>query len=120
MNTHKLNIINDLYARLKAEIAEKRLSIEVDRRLGDVDYLEAVELLFSDGSGEGAVDDIATLENPVEAIISVTYAACAPAKIKRDIEDALFWTVKSSPLNLADMYTGSGDGTLEYAAVFNL
>lgn len=109
----KLAIIRKVVKRLRRKIKQDRLAIVHDRRLGDVDYLDAVEALTC---GDLGTDD----PNPTEILISVTYGAGLPAAQADAIEDALRDAVKALPFPADDIFRGSGDGTREYTAAFVL
>lgn len=109
----KLAIIRKVAARLRRKIKRDRLAIVHDRRLGDVDYLEAVEALTC---GELGTED----PNPTEILISVTYGAGLPAAQAEAIEDALLAAVNALPFPADDIFRGTGDGTKEYTALFIL
>lgn len=109
----KLAIIRKVATRLRKQIKRDRLAIVHDRRLGDVDYLEAVEALTC---GELGTDD----PEPTEILLSVTYGAGLPAAQAEAIEDALLSSVKALPFPADDIFRGSGDGTREYTATFVL
>lgn len=100
-------------AKLKDTITRARLAIVPDRRLGDVDYLEAVEALYC---GDLGTDDA----DPKEILFSVTYGAGLPADKADDIEYELRFLVDSLPFPADDYFRGTGDGTKEYGAVFTL
>ena len=109
----KLAIIRKVAARLRRKIKRDRLAIVHDRRLGDVDYLEAVEALTC---GELGTED----PNPTEILLSITYGAGLPAAQAEAIEDALLATVKALPFPPDDIFRGTGDGTREYTALFTI
>lgn len=109
----KLAIIRKVAARLRRNIKRNRLAIVHDRRLGDVNYLDAVEALTC---GELGTED----PNPTEILLSVTYGAGLPAEKADAIEDALRDAVNALPFPANDLYRGTGDGTKEYTALFTL
>lgn len=109
----KLAIIRKVAARLRRNIKRNRLAIVHDRRLGDVNYLDAVEALTC---GELGTED----PNPTEILLSVTYGAGLPAEKADAIEDALLAAVKALPFPADDIFRGTGDGTKEYTALFTL
>lgn len=109
----KLAIIRKVAARLRRKIKRDRLAIVHDRRLGNVDYLDAVEALTC---GELGTED----PNPTEILLSVTYGTGLPAEKADAIEDALLAAVKSLPFPADDIFRGTGDGTREYTALFTL
>ena len=109
----KLAIIRKVAARLRRKIKRDRLAIVHDRRLGNVDYLDAVEALTC---GELGTDD----PNPTEILLSVTYGTGLPAEKADAIEDALLAAVKALPFPADDIFRGTGDGTREYTALFTL
>lgn len=109
----KLAIIRKVAKRLRRKIKQDRLAIVHDRRLGDVDYLDAVEALTC---GDLGTED----PNPTEILLSVTYGAGLPAAQAEAIEDALLSSVKALPFPADDLFRGTGDGTREYAATFVL
>lgn len=109
----KLAIIRKVAKRLRKQIKRDRLAIVHDRRLGDVDYLDAVEALTC---GELGTDD----PNPTEILLSVTYGCGLPAAQAEAIEDALISAVKALPFPADDIFRGTGDGTKEYTALFTL
>lgn len=109
----KLAIIRKVATRLRRKIKKDRLAIVHDRRLGNVDYLEAVEALTC---GELGTED----PNPTEILLSVTYGAGLPAEKAEAIEDALLAAVKALPFPADDIFRGTGDGTREYTALFTL
>lgn len=84
-----------------------------DRRLGNVDYLEAVEALTC---GPLGTED----PEPTEILLSVTYGAGLPAEKADAIEDALISAVKALPFPPDDIFRGTGDGTREYTALFTI
>lgn len=107
----KLAIIRKVATRLRRKIKRDRLAIVHDRRLGNVDYLEAVEALTC---GELGTED----PNPTEILLSVTYSAGLPAEKAEAIEDALRAAVNALPFPADDIFRGTGDGTKEYTASF--
>jgi hypothetical protein len=109
----KLAIIRKVAKRLRRKIKQDRLAIVHDRRLGDINYLDAVEALTC---GDLGTDD----PNPTEILISVTYGAGLPAAQADAIEDALLAAVNALPFPADDIFRGSGDGTREYTATFVL
>ena len=109
----KLALVRKVAKRLRREIKKDRLSVVHDPRLGDVDYLETVEALTCGALG---VED----EEPTEILLSVTYGAGLPAAQAEAIEDALLSSVKSLPFPADDVFRGTGDGTREYTATFDL
>ena len=109
----KLAIIRKVATRLRRKIKKDRLAIVHDRRLGDVDYLEAVEALTC---GDLGTED----PNPTEILLSVTCSARLPAAQAEAIEDALLSAVKPLPFPADDIFRGTGDGTREYTALFTL
>jgi hypothetical protein len=109
----KLAIIRKVATRLRRNIKQNRLAIVHDRRLGDVDYLEAVEAL---PCGPLGTED----PEPTEILLSVTYGAGLPAAQADAIEDALLAAVNALPFPADDIFRGTGDGTREYTALFSL
>ncbi len=109
----KLAIIRKVATRLRRKIKKDRLAIVHDRRLGNVDYLEAVEALTC---GPLGTED----PEPTEILLSVTYGAGLPAEKAEAIEDALRAAVKALPFPADDIFRGTGDGTREYTALFTL
>lgn len=109
----KLAIIRKVATRLRRKIKHERLAIVHDRRLGNVNYLEAVEAL---PCGELGTED----PEPTEILLSVTYGAGLPAEKAEAIEDALLAAVKALPFPPDDIFRGTGDGTKEYTALFIL
>jgi hypothetical protein len=109
----KLAIIRKVATRLRRNIKRDRLAIVHDRRLGDINYLEAVEALTC---GELGTED----PNPTEILLSVTYGAGLPAEKADTIEDALRDAVKALPFPADDIFRGTGNGTKEYTALFTL
>ena len=109
----KLAIIRKVATRLRRKIKKDRLAIVLDRRLGNVDYLEAVEALTC---GPLGTED----PEPTEILLSVTYGAGLPAEKAEAIEDALLAAVKALPFPADDIFRGTGDGTREYTALFTL
>ena len=109
----KLAIIRKVATRLRRKIKKDRLAIVHDRRLGNVDYLEAVEALTC---GPLGTDD----PEPTEILLSVTYGAGLPAEKAEAIEDALISAVKALPFSPDDIFRGTGDGTRDYTALITL
>lgn len=109
----KLAIIRKVATRLRRNIKRDRLAIVHDRRLGDINYLEAVEALTC---GPLGTED----PEPTEILLSVTYGAGLPAEKAEAIEDALRAAVKALPFSPDDIFRGTGDGTKEYTALFTL
>lgn len=109
----KLAIIRKVATRLRRNIKRDRLAIVHDRRLGDINYLEAVEALTC---GELGAED----PNPTEILLSVTYGTGLPAAQAEAIEDALISAVKALPFSPDDIFRGTGDGTREYTALFTI
>lgn len=109
----KLAIIRKVATRLRRKIKKDRLAIVHDRRLGDINYLEAVEALTCGPLGTDDAD-------PTEILLSVTYGAGLPAEKADAIEDALLAAVKALPFPADDIFRGTGDGTKEYTALFTL
>ena len=109
----KLALVRKVATRLRRKIKKDRLAIVHDRRLGDVNYLEAVEALTC---GELGTED----SNPTEILLSVTYGAGLPAEKADAIEDALLAAVKPLPFPPDDIFRGTGDGTREYTALFTI
>lgn len=109
----KLAIIRKVATRLRRKIKHERLAIVHDRRLGNVNYLEAVEAL---PCGELGTED----PEPTEILLSVTYGAGLPAEKAEAIEDALLAAVKALPFPADDIFRGTGDGTREYTALFTI
>lgn len=109
----KLAIIRKVATRLRRKIKKDRLAIVHDRRLGNVNYLEAVEALTC---GPLGTDD----PEPTEILLSVTYGTGLPAEKAEAIEDALRAAVKALPFPADDIFRGTGDGTREYTALFTL
>lgn len=109
----KLAIIRKVATRLRRNIKKDRLAIVHDRRLGNVDYLEAVEALTC---GPLGTED----PEPTEILLSVTYGAGLPAEKAEAIEDALRAAVNALPFPADDIFRGTGDGTREYTALFTL
>ena len=109
----KLAIIRKVATRLRRKIKKDRLAIVHDRRLGDINYLEAVEALTC---GPLGTED----PEPTEILLSVTYGAGLPAEKAEAIEDALISAVKALPFSPDDVFRGTGDGTREYAALFTI
>ena len=109
----KLALVRKVATRLRRKIKKDRLAIVHDRRLGNVNYLEAVEALTC---GELGTED----PNPTEILLSVTYGAGLPAAQADAIEDALLAAVKALPFPADDIFRGTGDGTREYTALFTI
>lgn len=109
----KLAIIRKVATRLRRKIKKDRLAIVHDRRLGNVDYLEAVEALTC---GPLGTED----PEPTEILLSVTYGTGLPAEKAEAIEDALLAAVNALPFPADDIFRGTGDGTREYTALFTL
>lgn len=109
----KLAIIRKVATRLRRKIKHERLAIVHDRRLGNVNYLGAVEAL---PCGELGTED----PEPTEILLSVTYGAGLPAEKAEAIEDALLAAVKALPFPADDIFRGTGDGTREYTALFTI
>lgn len=109
----KLAIIRKVATRLRRKIKKDRLAIVHDRRLGDINYLEAVEALTC---GPLGTED----PEPTEILLSVTYGTGLPAEKAEAIEDALRAAVKALPFPADDIFRGTGDGTREYTALFTL
>lgn len=109
----KLAIIRKVATRLRRKIKKDRLAIVHDRRLGDINYLEAVEALTC---GPLGTED----PNPTEILLSVTYGTGLPAEKAEAIEDALLAAVKALPFSPDDIFRGTGDGTREYTALFTI
>lgn len=109
----KLALVRKVATRLRRKIKKDRLAIVHDRRLGDLNYLEAVEALTC---GELGTED----PNPTEILLSVTYGAGLPAAQAEAIEDALISAVNALPFPADDIFRGTGDGTREYTALFTL
>lgn len=109
----KLALVRKVATRLRRKIKKDRLAIVHDRRLGNVDYLEAVEALTC---GPLGTED----PEPTEILLSVTYGAGLPAEKAEAIEDALRAAVKALPFPADDIFRGTGDGTREYTALFTL
>ena len=109
----KLAIIRKVATRLRRKIKKDRLAMVHDRRLGDVDYLEAVEALTC---GDLGTED----PNPTEILLSVTYGTGLPAEKAEAIEDALLAAIKALPFPPDDIFRGTGDGTKEYTALFTI
>ena len=109
----KLAIIRKVATRLRRKIKHERLAIVHDRRLGNVDYLEAVEALTC---GPLGTED----PEPTEILLSVTYGAGLPAEKADAIEDALLAAVKALPFPADDIFRGTGDGTREFTALFTI
>lgn len=109
----KLAIIRKVATRLRRKIKKDRLAIVHDRRLGDINYLEAVEALTC---GPLGTED----PEPTEILLSVTYGTGLPAEKAEAIEDALLAAVNALPFPADDIFRGTGDGTREYTALFTL
>ena len=109
----KLALVRKVATRLRRKIKKDRLAIVHDRRLGNVDYLEAVEALTC---GPLGTED----PEPTEILLSVTYGAGLPAEKAEAIEDALISAVKALPFSPDDIFRGTGDGTREYTALFTI
>lgn len=109
----KLAIIRKVATRLRRKIKRDRLAIVHDRRLGDINYLEAVEALTC---GPLGTED----PEPTEILLSVTYGTGLPAEKAEAIEDALRAAVKALPFPADDIFRGTGDGTREYTALFTI
>lgn len=109
----KLALVRKVATRLRRKIKKDRLAIVHDRRLGNVDYLEAVEALTC---GPLGTED----PNPTEILLSVTYGTGLPAEKAEAIEDALRTAVKALPFPADDIFRGTGDGTREYTALFTI
>lgn len=109
----KLALVRKVATRLRRKIKKDRLAIVHDRRLGNADYLEAVEALTC---GPLGTED----PEPTEILLSVTYGAGLPAEKAEAIEDALLSAVKALPFPPDDIFRGTGDGTREYTALFTL
>ena len=78
----KLALVRKVATRLRRKIKKDHLAIVHDRRLGDINYLEAVEALTC---GPLGTED----PEPTEILLSVTYGAGLPAAQAEAIEDAL-------------------------------
>ena len=109
----KLALVRKVATRLRRKIKRERLAIVHDRRLGDVNYLEAVE---ARPCGPLGTED----PNPTEILISVTYGAGLPAEKAEAIIDALLSAVNALPFPADDIFRGTGDGTREYTALFTI
>lgn len=109
----KLALVRKVAKRLRRKIKQDRLAIVHDRRLGDINYLDAVEALTC---GDLGTED----PNPTEILLSVTYSAGLPAAQADAIEDALISAVNALPFPADDLFRGTGDGTREYTAAFVL
>ena len=109
----KLALVRKVATRLRRKIKRDRLAIVHDRRLGDVNYLEAVEALTC---GPLGTED----PNPTEILLTMTYGAGLPAAQAEAIEDALISAVNALPFSPDDIFRGTGDGTREYTALFTL
>lgn len=110
---NKMKLVRAAAANLRDTITHARRAIVPDKRLGDVDYLEAVEALYCGPLGTDDAD-------PTEILLSVTYGAGLPAAQAEVIEDALLEAVKALPFSPDDIFRGTGDGTKEYTALFTL
>ena len=113
VTAEKLSLVRKVSKRLRRKIKQDRLAIVHDRRLGDINYLDAVEALTC---GDLGTED----PNPTEILLSVTYGAGLPAAQAEAIEDALRGAVKALPFPADDLFRGTGDGTREYTAAFVL
>lgn len=111
--TEKFAIIRKVATRLRRKIKKDRLAIVHDRKLGNINYLEAVEALTC---GPLGTDD----PEPTEILLSITYGAGLPAEKAEAIEDALRAAVEALPFSPDDIFRGTGDGTREYTALFTL
>ena len=109
----KLALVRKVATRLRRKIKHERLAIVHDRRLGDVNYLEAVEALTCGPLGTDDAD-------PTEILLSVTYGTGLPAEKAEAIEDALISAVNALPFPADDIFRGTGDGTREYTALFTI
>lgn len=109
----KLALVRKVATRLRRKIKHERLAIVHDRRLGDVNYLEAVE---ARPCGPLGTED----PEPTEILISITYGCGLPAAQAEAIEDALISAVKALPFPADDIFRGTGDGTKEYTALFTI
>lgn len=109
----KAALIRKVATRLRRKIKRDRLAIVHDRRLGDINYLEAVEALTC---GPLGTED----PEPTEILLSVTYGTGLPAEKAEAIEDALRAAVKALPFPADDIFRGTGDGTREYTALFTI
>lgn len=109
----KLALVRKVATRLRRKIKRERLAIVHDRRLGNVDYLEAVEALTC---GPLGTED----PEPTEILLSMTYGAGLPAAQAEAIEDALLAAVNALPFPADDIFRATGDGTREYTALFTL
>lgn len=109
----KLALVRKVATRLRRKIKKDRLAIVHDRRLGNVDYLDAVE---ARPCGPLGTED----PEPTEILISVTYGCGLPAEKAEAIEDALRAAVNALPFPADDIFRGTGDGTREYTALFTL
>lgn len=109
----KLALVRKVATRLRRKIKKDRLAIVHDRRLGNVDYLEAVEALTCGPLGTKDPE-------PTEILLSVTYGTGLPAEKAEAIEDALRAAVTALPFPADDIFRGTGDGTREYTALFTL
>lgn len=111
--TDKLALVRKVATRLRRKIKKDRLAIVHDRRLGDINYLEAVEALTC---GPLGTED----PEPTEILLSITYGTGLPAEKAEAIEDALLAAVNALPFPADDIFRGTGDGTREYTALFTL
>lgn len=109
----KLALVRKVATRLRRKIKKDRLAIVHDRRLGNVNYLDAVEALTC---GPLGTED----PEPTEILLSVTYGCGLPAEKAEAIEDALISAVNALPFPADDIFRGTGDGTREYTALFTL
>ena len=109
----KLALVRKVATRLRRKIKHERLAIVHDRRLGNVNYLEAVEALTC---GPLGTED----PEPTEILLSVTYGTGLPAEKAEAIEDALISAVNALPFPADDIFRGTGDGTREYTALFTI
>lgn len=75
----KLAIIRKVATRLRRKIKKDRLAIVHDRRLGDINYLEAVEALTC---GPLGTED----PEPTEILLSVTYGTGLPAERRKRLK----------------------------------
>lgn len=109
----KLALVRKVATRLRRKIKKDRLAIVHDGRLGDINYLDAVEAL---SCGPLGTED----PEPTEILLSVTYGAGLPAEKADAIEDALRDAANALPFPADDIFRGTGDGTKEYTALFTL
>lgn len=109
----KLALVRKVATRLRRKIKRDRLAIVHDRRLGDINYLDAVEALTC---GPLGTED----PEPTEILLSVTYGTGLPAAQADAIEDALLAAVKALPFPADDVFRGTRDGTREYTALFTI